>query len=67
MFKVSKMGKPVFELYTDKAGQYRFNLKAANGEIIARSEGYSSKAGCVNGVNSVKKNAPIAEIVEKEE
>jgi len=61
------MGKPVFELYIDKAGQYRFNLKAANGEIIARSEGYSSKAGCVNGVNSVKKNAPIAETVEKEE
>jgi len=61
------MGKPFFELYTDKADQYRFNLKAANGEIIARSEGYSSKADCVNGVNSVKKNAPIAEIVEKEE
>ena len=61
------MGKPVFELYTDKADQYRFNLKAATGEIIARKEGYSSKAGCVNGVNSVKKNAPIAEIVEKEE
>ena len=59
-----KIGKPVFEWYTDKAGQYRFNLKAANGEIIARSEGYSSKAGCVNGINSVKKNAPIAEIVE---
>ena len=38
------MGTPIFEWYTDKAGQYRFNLKAANGEIIARSEGYSSKA-----------------------
>ncbi len=61
------MGKPIFECYTDKAGQYRFNLKAANGEIIARSEGYTSKAGCVNGINSVKKNASIAEIVEKKE
>ena len=61
------MGKPVFEMYADKAGQYRFNLKAANGEIIARSEGYSSKAGCTNGINSVKNNAPRAEIVEKEE
>ena len=57
------MGKPVFEWHTDKAGQYRFNLKAANGEIIARSEGYSSKAGCVNGIKSEKKNAPIAEKV----
>lgn len=61
------MGNPVFEWYTDKAGEYRFNLKAANGEVIARSEGYSSKAACVNGINSVKKNAPIAEIVEKKE
>jgi hypothetical protein len=61
------MAKPVFEWYTDKKGEYRFNLKAANGEVIARSEGYSSKAGCVNGINSVKKNAPIAEIVQKEE
>ena len=61
------MGNPVFECYVDKSGEYRFNLKAANGEVIARSEGYSSKAGCVNGINSVKKNAAIAEIVEKEE
>ena len=62
-----KIGNPVFEWYKDKAGQYRFNLKATNGEIIARSEGYSSKAGCVNGINSVKKNAPIADIVEATE
>ena len=62
-----KIGNPVFEWYTDKAGQYRFNLKATNGEIIARSEGYTSKAGCVNGINSVKKNAPIADIVEATE
>lgn len=60
------LGNPVFEWYIDKSGEYRFNLKAANGEIIARSEGYSSKAACVNGINSVKKNAPIAEIVEVE-
>jgi len=64
---VFKIGNPVFEWYKDKAGQYRFNLKATNGEIIARSEGYSSKAGCVNGINSVKKNAPIADIVEATE
>ena len=64
--KVFNLGNPVFEWYTDKAGEYRFNLKAANGEVIARSEGYSSKAACVNGINSVKKNAAIAEIVQAE-
>ncbi len=56
---------PKFELYTDKAGEYRFRLKARNGEIIAVSEGYTSKAGCENGIASVKKNAPEAEIVEE--
>jgi uncharacterized protein YegP (UPF0339 family) len=60
------MGKPVFEWYIDKSGQFRFNLKAANGEIIARSEAYKSKAACVNGIESVKKNAPLAEVVEAE-
>ena len=58
------MSEPVFEWYKDKAGKYRFRLKAANGEIIAVSEGYSSKEGCVNGIESVKKNSPIAKIVE---
>jgi uncharacterized protein len=58
------MPEPVFEWYTDKKGKYRFRLKAANGEIIAVSEGYNSKEGCVGGIESVKKNAPIAKIVE---
>ena len=53
-----------FELYTDKAGEYRFRLKAGNGQVIATSEGYSSKAGALNGIESVKTNAPGAEIVE---
>lgn len=53
-----------FEIYTDKAGEARFRLKAANGEVIAVSEGYSSLAAAKNGVASVQKNAPIAEIVE---
>jgi uncharacterized protein YegP (UPF0339 family) len=56
--------EPVFEWYKDKAGKFRFKLKAANGEIIATSEAYNSKDGCVNGIESVKKNAPIAKIVE---
>ncbi|MBO4411363.1 MAG: YegP family protein [Lachnospiraceae bacterium] len=49
---------PKFEVYTDKAGEFRFRLKARNGEIILVSEGYKAKAGCMNGVESVKKNAP---------
>jgi uncharacterized protein YegP (UPF0339 family) len=58
------MSEPIFEWYQDKAGKYRFRLKAANGEIIAVSEGYASKEGCVGGIESVKKNAAIAKIVE---
>ncbi len=46
-----------FELFTDKAGEYRFRLKAGNGEIILASEGYKQKASAENGINSVKKNA----------
>lgn len=56
---------PKFEIYEDKAGEYRFRLKATNGQIIAVGEGYKAKAGCLNGVESVKKNAVDAEIVEK--
>jgi uncharacterized protein YegP (UPF0339 family) len=61
------MTEPVFEWYKDKAGKYRFRLKAANGEGIAVSEGYSSKDSCVGGIESVKKNAPIAKIIEAKE
>ncbi len=61
------MPEPVFEWYNDKAGKFRFRLKAANGEIVAVSESYSSKEGCLNGIESVKKNAPIARIVEVKE
>ncbi len=56
---------PKFEVYTDKAGEYRFRLKARNGEIIATSEGYKAKPSCLNGIESVKKNAPDAEVVEE--
>jgi len=56
-----------FEVYTDKSGEYRFKLKAPNGEVIAMSEGYSSKKSCMNGIESVKKNAPNATIVELNE
>ena len=54
---------PKFEVYTDKAGEFRFRLTAKNGQIIATSEGYTTHANCLNGVESVKKNAPEAEVV----
>ena len=53
-----------FEVYQDAKGEYRFRLIAPNGETIAVSEGYTSKAGCMNGIESVKENAPKAEIVD---
>ena len=46
----------VFEVYKDKAEEYRFRLKASNGQIVLSSEGYSAKAGCMNGIESVKEN-----------
>lgn len=53
-----------FEMYKDKSEKWRFRLKAGNGEIIAVGEAYESKDGCLNGIESVKKNAPDAPIVE---
>ena len=48
---------PKFEVYADKAGEFRFRLKATNGQVIATSEGYKAMASCLNGIESVKKNA----------
>ena len=55
---------PKFEVYADNAGEFRFRLKATNGQVIAVSEGYKAIASCLNSVESVKKNAIDAEIVE---
>ncbi len=60
-----KVTHPKFEMYQDKAGEYRFRLKARNGEIIATSEGYKAKESCENGIASVRRNAPEAEVVEE--
>jgi len=54
-----------FEVYKDARGEFRFRLKAANGEIIASSEGYKSKAAAQNGVESVRTNAPTATLVDQ--
>ena len=61
----AKEKHPKFEVYTDKAGEFRFRLKATNGQIIAVSEGYKALSGCMNGIESVKKNAD-SEIVMQE-
>ena len=52
-----KMGK--FEIYKDKRGEFRFRLKARNGQVIISSEGYGAKSGCKKGVNSVRNNSSI--------
>jgi uncharacterized protein YegP (UPF0339 family) len=56
---------PKFEVYVDKAGEFRFRLKARNGEIIATGEGYKAKASCLNGIESIRKNAPDAAVVKE--
>ena len=58
------MAEPKFEVYRDEKGEYRFRMIAPNGEIIAVGEGYVAKAGCMNGIESVKENAPKAKIVD---
>lgn len=56
---------PKFEIYTDKKGEFRFRLKATNGEIIATGEGYATKPNCIKGVESIRKNAPEAPVEEE--
>lgn len=56
---------PKFEMYLDKSGEHRFRLKAKNGQVIAASEGYKSKASCLNGIESVRKNSIEAKIEKK--
>ena len=53
-----------FELYEDASGHWRFRLKAGNGEIIAGSEAYNSKDAAKSGIDSVKRNAADADVVE---
>ena len=51
-----------FEIYKNKKGEFRWRLRADNNQIIASGEGYTSKAGCKNGIESVRKNAPKAKL-----
>jgi uncharacterized protein YegP (UPF0339 family) len=59
------MGK--FEIKKDKAGEFRFNLKAGNGQVILVSEGYKAKPSCLNGIESVRKNSQFDERFERKE
>lgn len=61
-FAVEK--NPKFQVYQDKAGEFRFRLTAKNGQTIAVSEGYVKIKSCLNGVSSVVKNAVDAPVVE---
>lgn len=53
---------PKFEVYEDKSGEFRFRLKATNGQVIAVSEGYKTLKNCLKGVESVKKNSQDSKI-----
>ena len=55
---------PKFEVYADKTGEFRFRLKASNGQIIAVGEGYKTMKSCLNGIASIGKNAPDAPVVD---
>ncbi|MDQ7992078.1 MAG: YegP family protein [Propionicimonas sp.] len=55
-----------FELWVDKGGDWRFNLKASNGQVIASSQGYTSRVSALKGIDSVRRNAPDATLVEIE-
>ena len=60
-----ELTNPKFEVYVDKAGEFRFRLTAKNGQNILASEGYSQLSGCMNGIESVKTNAPEAEVEQE--
>ena len=61
-----ELTNPKFEVYEDKVGEFRFRLTARNGQNILASEGYAQMAGCLNGIESVKSNAPDAEVTTEE-
>ncbi|MFQ5950950.1 MAG: YegP family protein [Candidatus Geothermarchaeales archaeon] len=60
----TRRARPKFEIFRDETGEFRFRLKAPNGEIIGVSEGYKSKGGCKGGIESVKRNAPAVAMVD---
>ena len=61
-----KQTHPKFEVYKDKSGEFRFRLKARNGEIIATGESYKANASCLNGIDSIRRNAPDSPVIVEE-
>ncbi len=55
-----------FEVFKGKGGDFRFRLKAANGKVVASGQGYKSKDACLKGIESIKKNAKGAAVVQTE-
>ena len=53
---MEKMTNPKYEVFTDSVGEFRFNLRASNGEIIAASEGYETREGVINGIEAVQRS-----------
>lgn len=64
--KGDEVTNPKFELYTDKAGKFRFRLKASNGQVIATSEDFKAKEDCLKVIDLIVKNAQKAEILEQD-
>jgi uncharacterized protein len=60
----AKENEGAFEIILDSAKRFRFHLKAGNGQIIAVSQGYGAKESAIKGIDSIKKNASIAKIVD---
>ena len=56
-----------FEIKKDKAGEFRFNLKARNGQVILSSEGYKLRGNCLKGIESVRKNSQVDERYDRKE
>lgn len=54
--KFEEKKNPKWEIYLDKANEYRFRLKAINGEIIIASQGYTAKSSAKNGIDSIRRN-----------
>lgn len=63
--EATELSCPKFEIFNDVEGKFRFHLKASNGEIVAASQGYTTKESCKVGISSVKNNAPKADVVKE--
>ena len=62
------MNNPKFQMFKSAVNsQYYYRLRSVNGEIILNGEGYTTKQSCINGINSVKENAPYDSRYERKD